>query len=84
MKQRSSLMLAAFAVAASTSLVTSSAAIAGERHAQRYSHGSREAAPKDCTRYNARWGHYTNIWCTPAEQLAFDLWDAERARRRQQ
>lgn len=38
--------------------------------------------PKDCTRYNSRYGFYGNIWCTPAEQDRFDRWDAARLRPR--
>jgi hypothetical protein len=33
---------------------------------------------KDCTRINGRWGYYGNIWCTPAEQLRWDRWQARR------
>jgi predicted dehydrogenase len=36
------------------------------------------APPKDCTRYNSRYGFYGNIWCTPAEQERWDRWDAAR------
>jgi hypothetical protein len=39
-----------------------------------------EQPPKDCTRYNSRYGFYGNIWCTPAEQDRFDRWDAARLR----
>jgi hypothetical protein len=38
--------------------------------------------PKDCTRYNSRYGFYGNIWCTPAEQNRWDRWDAARLRAR--
>jgi hypothetical protein len=38
----------------------------------------RHPPPKDCTRYNGRIGYYANPWCTPAEQRAWDLWDAAR------
>ena len=41
-----------------------------------------EQPPKDCTRYNSRYGFYGNIWCTPAEQNRFDRWDAARLRAR--
>ena len=37
-----------------------------------------EAPLKDCTRLNGRWGCYGNPWCTPAEQLRWDRWDARR------
>jgi hypothetical protein len=37
-----------------------------------------EAPLKDCTRLNGRWGYYGNPWCTPAEQLRWDRWDAQR------
>ncbi len=39
---------------------------------------------KDCRRYNGRWGYYGNPWCSPAEQRAFDVWDAERIGRLRQ
>jgi hypothetical protein len=39
------------------------------------------ASPKDCTRINGRWGYYGNPWCTRAEQLRWDRWDAARAQR---
>lgn len=42
----------------------------------------RSAPPKDCTRYNSRYGFYGNIWCTPAEQERFDRWDAARFKAR--
>ena len=37
-----------------------------------------EAPLKDCTRLNGRWGYYGNPWCSPAEQLRWDRWDAQR------
>jgi hypothetical protein len=40
--------------------------------------GSRPA--KDCTRINSRFGYYANPWCTPAEQLQWDRWEAKRYR----
>jgi hypothetical protein len=40
----------------------------------------RQTAPKDCTRVNGRVGYYANPWCSPAEQRAWDLWDARRHR----
>ncbi|HRY07642.1 MAG TPA: hypothetical protein P5114_11020 [Hyphomicrobiaceae bacterium] len=46
--------------------------------------GERHKAPpprKDCTRINGRWGYYGNPWCSPAEQRAFDIWDAQRIER---
>lgn len=53
-------------------------------HEHRHGKGARtetkEARPKDCTRYNGRWGYYGNPWCTPAEQRAFDLWEVRRLR----
>ena len=33
---------------------------------------------KDCTRINGRWGFYGNFWCSPAEQLRWDRWQARR------
>jgi hypothetical protein len=35
-------------------------------------------ALKDCTRVNGRWGYYGNLWCTPAEQQAWDRAEARR------
>jgi hypothetical protein len=42
--------------------------------------GVRSAPPplKDCTRVNGRWGYYGNLWCTPAEQQAWDRAEARR------
>jgi hypothetical protein len=42
--------------------------------------GVRSSPPplKDCTRVNGRWGYYGNLWCTPAEQLAWDRAEARR------
>lgn len=63
------------------------AAFAGKSHADRWKHDDRRhgarhhAAPKDCTRFNGRWGYYGNPWCTPAQQRAFDRWDARRIER---
>jgi hypothetical protein len=37
-----------------------------------------QAPVKDCTRLNGRWGYYGNPWCSPAEQLLWDRWDARR------
>jgi hypothetical protein len=37
-----------------------------------------DASVKDCTRLNGRWGYYGNPWCSPAEQLRWDRWDARR------
>ena len=34
---------------------------------------------KDCTRLNGKGGYYGNPWCTPAEQLRWDRWDAHRS-----
>ncbi len=34
--------------------------------------------PKDCTRFNGRFGYYGNPWCTPAEQDRWDRWEARR------
>lgn len=33
---------------------------------------------KNCTRVNGRMGYYGNPWCTPAEQVRWDRWDARR------
>ena len=40
-----------------------------------------EAPPKDCTRLNGRWGYYGNPWCSPAEQLRWDRWEARHSGR---
>ena len=55
------------------------------RHEQRYDaiDTARRAPLKDCTRFNGRWGYYGNPWCTPAEQRAFDRWEAHFIARRQ-
>lgn len=52
-------------------------AAAGEAASRK---GVRSAPPplKDCTRVNGRWGYYGNLWCTPAEQLAWDRAEARR------
>jgi hypothetical protein len=41
-----------------------------------------ERAPKDCTRFNGRYGYYGNPWCTPEEQARWDRWDAQRLKAR--
>lgn len=51
------------------------------RHDDRGRGARDHGVPKDCTRYNGRWGYYGNPWCTPAEQRAFDIWDARRVER---
>lgn len=38
------------------------------------------APPKDCTRFNGRFGYYGNPWCTPAEQERWDRWQVPRAK----
>ncbi|MDQ8700289.1 hypothetical protein [Hyphomicrobium sp. LHD-15] len=38
--------------------------------------------PKDCTRFNGRFGYYANPWCSPAEQERWDRWEAARAKLR--
>lgn len=38
--------------------------------------------PKDCTRFNGRFGYYPNPWCSPAEQERWDRWEVARAKRR--
>ncbi len=37
-----------------------------------------QAPVKDCTRVNGRWGYYGNLWCSPAEQQAWDRAEARR------
>ncbi|MGD9668267.1 MAG: hypothetical protein AB7U75_04330 [Hyphomicrobiaceae bacterium] len=58
-----------------------STAVADRFHSAPRKEARHDTAPKDCTRYNGRWGYYGNPWCTPAEQRAFDLWEARRLSR---
>jgi hypothetical protein len=37
---------------------------------------------KECTRINGRMGYYASPWCTPAEQVRWDRWEAQRLRAR--
>jgi hypothetical protein len=39
---------------------------------------SERVPPKDCTPVNSRYGYYGNIWCTAAEQRAWELWSERR------
>lgn len=55
---------------------------AARRPKQLRSPGAAEAPLKDCTRFNARYGFYGNVWCTPAEQRRWDRWDAARFKAR--
>ncbi len=63
----STLPLAASADPAKTSRVRQSATL---------------SPPKDCTRFNGRFGYYANPWCSYAEQERWDRWEAARAKRR--
>lgn len=69
-------------VIACVAITTALPLAAGERHGARV-HGGDEGRmpPKDCTRFNGRWGYYGNPWCTPTEQRAFDRWEADRVNR---
>jgi hypothetical protein len=60
-------------VAFLTAILATSAANADK--ARRY---NTDPPIKDCTRINGRWGFYGNFWCTPAEQLRWDRWQARR------
>ena len=63
----------AFVLAVAAALAASGVAQAGR--IRRYA----DPLPlKDCTRINGRWGYYGNVWCTPAEQLRWDRWEARR------
>jgi hypothetical protein len=56
------------------------ASLAGASAQARGKHLSKLVEPplKDCTRIDGRGGYYGNPWCTPAEQLRWDRWDAHR------
>lgn len=68
-------------------LVTNQAAafgikpVAGVRAADVVTIAKRQRAqmPKDCTRYNGRHGFYGNIWCTEAEQRAWDIYTSRHS-----
>lgn len=83
LKTRATPLMLVFAAAVLT-WPTSSLAAGGKHsvHDADDRRSSRNAAPlKDCTRLNGRWGYYGNPWCTPAEQRAFDVWEARRIER---
>ncbi|HYD14848.1 MAG TPA: hypothetical protein VEA77_00470 [Hyphomicrobium sp.] len=73
-------------IRATTLVFLAAAALSGSAFAEQARRTSGKAfvqAPiKDCTRHNGRIGYYGNPWCTPAEQLRWDKWDAQRASRR--
>jgi hypothetical protein len=50
----------------------------GTAHANKARRYNADPPIKDCTRINGRWGYYGNFWCTPAEQLRWDRWQARR------
>jgi hypothetical protein len=56
--------------------VAGAAHAGGERWRKAGRADVREAAIKDCTRLNGRYGYYGNPWCTPAEQARWDRWSA--------
>ncbi len=80
MKRSAGPQILAWAAACAVAAMVSPA-LAGTLHGERWKYERRDAAPKDCTRFNGRWGYYGNPWCTPAEQRAFDLWEARRLSR---
>jgi len=57
------------------------ASLAGAIAESRGKYQSKVVEPllKDCTRLNGKGGYYGNPWCTPAEQLRWDRWDAHRS-----
>jgi len=63
---------------ASVLAVVAALVTSGESEAGRIRRYADAPPLKDCTRVNGRWGYYGNIWCTPAEQLRWDRWDARR------
>ncbi len=63
-----------FVAAVFTTVIASGVAEAGGKAGRAYA----QVPLKDCTRLNGRWGYYGNPWCTPAEQLRWDRWDARR------
>ncbi len=65
---------------ASMPLLASAAHADGTRASAGREPAFRQTAPKECTRLNGRVGYYGNPWCTPAEQRAWDVWDARRLR----
>lgn len=82
LKTRATPLMLVFAAAVLTWPASSLAA--GGKHSVHADdrRSSRNAVPlKDCTRLNGRWGYYGNPWCTPAEQRAFDVWEARRIER---
>lgn len=69
----------ALALVALMPLVAQSArADGGDRMRAGAGPGLRHTPPKECPRLNGRVGYYANPWCSPAEQRAWDLWDARR------
>ena len=57
------------------------ASLAGAIAESRGKYQSKVVEPplKDCTRLNGKGGYYGNPWCSPAEQLRWDRWDAHRS-----
>lgn len=53
-------------------------ASAGETPPSRTRQAVTQPPPKDCTRFNGRFGYYGNPWCSPAEQARWDRWEAAR------
>lgn len=60
----------------SLSLTAPAGADAGQHTARQ----TPEQPPKDCTRFNSRYGYYGNPWCTPEEQERWDRWEVRRQR----
>jgi hypothetical protein len=64
--------------------LTASAEATGRPHARddyRWRNDQPQPPVKDCTRFNGRSGYYGNPWCTEAEQLRWDRWEARRRSR---
>ena len=77
-------ILTCIAVAMLLSVAGPERAAAGTRHdeaSQRDRHVGHRTE-KDCTRFNGRFGFYGNIWCSAAEQRAFDRQQDRDALRR--
>jgi hypothetical protein len=66
---------------AALACATWSAAHAGASRLSPDRAGLGQAPPKECSRLNGRIGYYANPWCTPAEQRAWDVWEARMLRR---
>jgi hypothetical protein len=61
-------------------LVGAGTASAEGSRTYRASRANSAAPVKDCTPFNGRFGYYGNPWCTAAEQVRWNRWDASRRR----